>query len=61
MFVVHFNYVAIFHAVSLQIATLTQSTLNTMTASDASQTTPVQIIHVFMRYCSTQIVQFLFQ
>ena len=46
----------IFQAVSLQIASLMQSTLSTMAAVDASQTTPEQIMHVFVLCCSTQIV-----
>ena len=43
MFLVHFMYRLLLHAVSLQIATLTQSTLRAMAADDASQTTPVQL------------------
>ena len=46
----------IFQAVSLQIASLTQSTLSTMAAVDASQITPEQIMHVFVLCCSIQIV-----
>ena len=44
------------HAVSLQVASLAQSTLNAMVAGDPSQTTPVQITHVFfVLCCCTQI------
>ena len=45
-------------AVSLQIASLAQSTLSTMAAGDAQLTTPVQIMHVFV-LCSTACVQFI--
>ena len=38
--------------VILQIATLVQSKLRTMTAGDASQTAPVQIAYVFVLCCS---------
>ena len=44
------------HAVSLQVASLARSTLNTMVVGDLSQTTPVQITHVFfLLCCRTQI------
>ena len=56
LFLVHFIYTPCSHAVSLQIPTLAQSTLSTMAAGDASQTTPIQIAHVFMLLSSTQIV-----
>ena len=41
--------------VSLQIAILVQSMLSAMAAGDASQTTPVQIMHTFVLCCFTQI------
>ena len=41
------------HVVNLQIAC---SVKHSMTASEARQTTLVQIAHVFMLCCSTQIV-----
>ena len=41
------------HAVSLQIASLVQSRLRTMTAGEDSQTTPVQIMYVFAMCCYT--------
>ena len=52
----YFLYVS----VSLQIPTLAQNMLSTMVAGDASQTTPVQIMHIFMMCCFTHIelVQF---
>ena len=46
--------------VSLQIATLVQSAPSAMAAGDASQITPVQIMHAFILCCFAQIehVQF---
>ena len=43
------------HAVSLHNATLARSMLISMPAGDASQTTPVQIMQVYVLCCSTQI------
>ena len=48
--------IKISHAVSLQVASLARSTLSAMIAGDPSQTTLVQITHVFfMLCCCTQI------
>ena len=49
-------FLCIPHAVSLQIASLAQSTLSAMASGGTSQTTSVQIMHVFILCCSTQIV-----
>ena len=48
--------IKISHEVSLQVASLARSTLSAMVAGDPSQTTPVQITHVFfVLCCCTQI------
>ena len=55
----YFPYVLyIAHAISLQIAT--GGTLRAMAAGDASQTTPVQIMNVFVLCSFTQIEHVLF-
>ena len=54
------KYLCTPHAVSLQIATLAQSTLSPKAAGDASQTTLVQIMYVFLLCCSTQIAHMEF-
>ena len=52
------NYLSLL--VNLLIATLAQNTPSAMAAGDASQTTPVQITHIFMLCCFTQIEQVQF-
>ena len=46
--------------VSLLIATLAQNMSSAMAAGDASQTTPVQITHIFMLCCFAEIEQVQF-
>ena len=54
MFLVCFMYTS--YSKLIQLGTLAQSLLSIVAAGDASQTTPVQITHVFMLCYSTQIV-----
>ena len=60
MFVACTFYAHVSHAVSSQITSLMQITLNAMAASDASQTAPVQITPIFILCCFTQISHFKF-